>query len=193
MRSWKGQYMRRWWIGSRYVIIYICAPGGFPGGPAVKSSPANAGDVGSTPWAGKIPHATATQLVHHGYWACGPGLQAATTEAHTSRAHALQREKPPPWAYTTSQQTIFSSLPLVKPSAQQWRPSIAKKQTNKMPLKILSMQDNSKTKLTKNNGFCLDMGAGNTDEDTMAVWLGRGVMWGSWCLVVLLPCWLRRQ
>ena len=38
-----------------------------------------------------------------------------------------------------------------------------------MPLKILSMQDNSKTKLTKNNGFCLDMGAGNTDEDTMAV------------------------
>ena len=46
--------------------MYIC-PWDFPGGPAVICSPANAGDVGSTPWAGKIPHATATQLVHHGY------------------------------------------------------------------------------------------------------------------------------
>ena len=109
MRSWKGQYMRRWWIGSRYVILYIYAPGGFPGGPAVNSSPADAGDVGSIPWAGKIPHTTATQLVHHGYWACAPGLQAATTEAHTSRARALQREKPPPWAYATSQQPELSA------------------------------------------------------------------------------------
>ena len=32
--------------------------GGFPGGTAVESLPANAGDTGSEPWSGKIPHAT---------------------------------------------------------------------------------------------------------------------------------------
>ena len=30
---------------------------GFPGGAVVKNPPANAGDMGSDPWSGKIPHA----------------------------------------------------------------------------------------------------------------------------------------
>ena len=30
---------------------------GFPGGAAVKNPPTNAGDTGSSPWSGKIPHA----------------------------------------------------------------------------------------------------------------------------------------
>ena len=29
----------------------------FPGGTVVKNPPANAGDTGSIPWSGKIPHA----------------------------------------------------------------------------------------------------------------------------------------
>ena len=35
-------------------IIHIL---GFPGGSVVKNPPANAGDTGSEPWSGKIPHA----------------------------------------------------------------------------------------------------------------------------------------
>ena len=31
--------------------------GGFPGGAVVENLPANAGDTGSEPWSGKIPHA----------------------------------------------------------------------------------------------------------------------------------------
>ena len=30
---------------------------GFPGGAVVRNPPANAGDTGSSPWSGKIPHA----------------------------------------------------------------------------------------------------------------------------------------
>ena len=30
---------------------------GLPGGAVVKNPPANAGDTGSDPWSGKIPHA----------------------------------------------------------------------------------------------------------------------------------------
>ena len=30
---------------------------GFPGGAVVENLPANAGDMGSEPWSGKIPHA----------------------------------------------------------------------------------------------------------------------------------------
>ena len=44
----------------------------FPGGPAVKNPPSNAGDVGSIPGQGtKIPHAVGQQSPH-----------TATTEAH---------------------------------------------------------------------------------------------------------------
>ena len=45
---------------------------GFPGGAVVENLPANAGDAGSEPWSGKIPHA-AEQL---GPWA------AITEPAH---------------------------------------------------------------------------------------------------------------
>ena len=33
-----------------------CQGGGFPGGPAVKNSPANAGDSRFSPWSKKISH-----------------------------------------------------------------------------------------------------------------------------------------
>ena len=57
---------------------------GFPGGAVVKSPPANAGDMGSSPGPGRshIPHA-AEQL----------SLCATTTEGHAPRG-ALQQEKP---------------------------------------------------------------------------------------------------
>ena len=56
---------------------------GFPGGPVVKNSPANAGDACLIP-AGKIPHA-AEQLS----WC------AITTEPKCSRVCTPQQEKPP--------------------------------------------------------------------------------------------------
>ena len=56
------------------------------------------------------------------------GPHAATTQAHSSRAHAPQQEKPPQWKSCITPQTnrISSSLQRVNPSAQQWRPSEAK-------------------------------------------------------------------
>ena len=44
----------------------------YPGGPVVKSLPANAGDSGSIPSLGGFPHATlrATKPMHRNYWAC---------------------------------------------------------------------------------------------------------------------------
>ena len=45
--------------------LKILSHWGFPGGAVVESLPANAGDTGSEPWSGKIPHA-AEQL---GPWA----------------------------------------------------------------------------------------------------------------------------
>ena len=54
-------------------------PQDFPGGPVVKSLPANDGDTGSIPWCRKIPHAL-EQLIQ-----C-----AATTEPVQPRAHASQ-------------------------------------------------------------------------------------------------------
>ena len=56
---------------------------GFPSGPVVKNSPANAGDTGFSPLSGKIAHAM--ELL---------SPRATTTEAHTPRACALQQEKP---------------------------------------------------------------------------------------------------
>ena len=62
----------------------------FPGGAVVKNHPANAGDMGSSPGPGKIPHAVeqlsrVPQLL---------SLRATTTEARVPRAHAPQQEKP---------------------------------------------------------------------------------------------------
>ena len=57
----------------------------------VENPPASAGDTGSSPGCGKIPHA-AEQL------SLAPQLlspRAATTEARTPRACAPQQEKPP--------------------------------------------------------------------------------------------------
>ena len=50
----------------------------------VKNLPANAGNKGSIPWSGKIPHA-AEQL----------SPCATTTEARVPRTCAPQQEKPP--------------------------------------------------------------------------------------------------
>ena len=67
----------------------------YPGGAVVKNPPANAGDTGSSPWSGKIPHAvqqlslctTTTEPALY-------SLQATTTEACAPRARAPQQEKP---------------------------------------------------------------------------------------------------
>ena len=62
--------------------------GTFPGGPAVKNPPCNAGNMGSIPGRGtKIPHAVEqTKPKHHNYWIGTPQLEftslneRATTE-----------------------------------------------------------------------------------------------------------------
>ena len=64
--------------------------GGFPGGSVVKNLPANAGDMGSIPDLGRF-------LMLQDNKAHDPQLlspRAATTDASTSRACALPREKP---------------------------------------------------------------------------------------------------
>ena len=69
----------------------------------VKSPPANAGDMGSSPGPGRshMPRsnkARAPQLLSLCSRACEPQLlspQATTTEAHVPRARAPQQEKPP--------------------------------------------------------------------------------------------------
>ena len=58
--------------------------GYFPGGEVNKNLPANAGDMGSIPGSGKIPH-TVEQL----------SLGATTAEAHIPRACVPRQEKPP--------------------------------------------------------------------------------------------------
>ena len=75
----------------------------FPGGAVVKNLPANAGDMGSSPGPGMIPHARekqtrASQLLSLCSRAREPQILspcAATTAARTPRTHALQQEKPP--------------------------------------------------------------------------------------------------
>ena len=67
---------------------------GFPGGPVVKNPPANAGDTGSMPGSGKIPHASEQRSP----CATTPeqGLQGsrmAITGPTCPRAGALQQEK----------------------------------------------------------------------------------------------------
>ena len=76
--------------------------GDFPGGTVVKSPPANAGDIGSIPGAGRshMPRSSwtrAPQLLSLCSRACEPQLLnpcARTTEARMPGACALQREKP---------------------------------------------------------------------------------------------------
>ena len=77
---------------------------GFPGGAVVKNPPANAGDTGSSPGAGRshMPlqssEARAPQLLSLRSTACEPQLlspRATTSEAHVPRARAPQQEKPP--------------------------------------------------------------------------------------------------
>ena len=80
----------------------------FPGGPVVKSPPANAGDVGSSPGLGR-PHMPR-------------GMKPVSPRARTQ-----QKEKPRQWEACTLQLSSSpSSLQLEKSSLQQQRPSIAK-------------------------------------------------------------------
>ena len=49
----------------------------FPGGPVVKNSPCNAGDVGLIPgWGTKIPHMGEQLSLHPNYWACAPQVES---------------------------------------------------------------------------------------------------------------------
>ena len=58
-----------------YLRLKERRSGAFPGGAVVKNPPANAGDTGSKPWSGKIPHAaeqlspcaTTTEPACHSY------------------------------------------------------------------------------------------------------------------------------
>ena len=57
----------------------------FPGGPVVKSLPANAGDLGSLPGPGRYHMPWATKPVSHSY--CSPGtLCSAIREATTMKS-----------------------------------------------------------------------------------------------------------
>ena len=87
-----------------------------PGGPVVKNTPANAGDMGSNLSLGRF-HVLWSNRAHaacHNCWAC-----------------ALQQGKPPQWGAHTLQQESRSHLPqLEKAYTQQWRPSTAKNKIN---------------------------------------------------------------
>ena len=64
--------------------------GDFPGDPAVKNPPANAGDHGFSPWSGRIPHAEGQLNLCTSYRAHTPQpLKPARPRAHTP-----QQEKP---------------------------------------------------------------------------------------------------
>ena len=83
----------------------------FPGGPVVKNTPANAGDMGSNPNLGRFHMLWSSRACAacHNYWAC-----------------ALQ-EKPLPWeAHTLQQESRSHLLQLEEAYTQQWRPSTAK-------------------------------------------------------------------
>ena len=75
----------------------------FPGGPVVKSLPANAGDTSWIPGLGRF-------YIPHGNWTCAP-----------------QRLKPLSFrAWTPQPESSPYSLQLEKVHAQQWRPSTVK-------------------------------------------------------------------
>ena len=63
----------------------------------------------------------ATKPVRHNYWAC-----ATTTEAHTPRAHAPQREATAMRSPRTAMKSSPRSLQLEKTHVQQRRPNTAK-------------------------------------------------------------------
>ena len=67
---------------------------GFPGGPVVKSPPANAGDAGSLPGPGRFHVPWATKPVHHNYWSPqSRALRSATKEASTMRKKPAHRNE----------------------------------------------------------------------------------------------------
>ena len=66
----------------------------FTGGPMVKNPPANAGNTGSLPGLEKSPRLGQLSLC------------TTTTGPVSSRAHALQREKPPQWEVHAPQQRV---------------------------------------------------------------------------------------
>ena len=70
---------------------------GFPGGAVVKNSPANAGDMGSSPGLGKIPHAAEQLSLCATTWACALEPASHKYWAPAPGARALQQEKPPGW------------------------------------------------------------------------------------------------
>ena len=85
----------------------------FPCGPVVETLSANAGDVDLIPGLGKILHAS-EQPSH-------------TLQLPSSRARALQQEKPPQWeAHTPQLGSSFRSLQLEEVHGQQQRPSTTK-------------------------------------------------------------------
>ena len=101
----------------------------FPGGPAFKNPPANAGDMGSIPGPGR-------SRLWRGNEACASQLPSWRSRAHVSqllkpvcpRARAPQQEKSPQQEAWAPQLESSPCLPqLEEVHTQQWRPSAAKK------------------------------------------------------------------
>ena len=95
-----------------------CHAGGFPGGPAVKNLPDNAGSRGFKPWSRKIPHAVG-QL----------SLCFTTAEPTHPRTHAPQHEKPLQWEVCDPQLKSSPYLPQGESACSNedpWQPKMHK-------------------------------------------------------------------
>ena len=85
-----------WWGLPRAFVCCTETPNarGFPGGPVVKSPPANAGDTGSLPGPGRSQVPWATKPVHRNYWSPqSRALQSETREASTTRKKPAHHNK----------------------------------------------------------------------------------------------------
>ena len=93
----------------RFGVIFKCQFKGFPGGPVVKTTPANAGDTGFASWSRKIPHAM-EQL-----------SPCTTTTEPTCRATATEARVPQGLGSATKEPSAVRSP---RPAAR-WQPPLA--------------------------------------------------------------------
>ena len=133
---------------------------GFPGGTALGSPPANAGDTGSSPGPGgsRMPWsswAREPQLLGLRSRAREPQLlspRATTAEAHAPGARALQRERPPQWEACALQWGVA-------PARRNWRgPARSNEDPTQPKIK-------KKKKKKRNPTFSIQAG-----EETQATW-----------------------
>ena len=132
----------------------------FPGGPLVKTPPANAGDTGSIPglvWKDST---------------CDRATKPACCNCWSPTAHpracVLQQEKPLQWEACVLQlESHARLLQLEKACTQQWRPSVAKKEQNrKETLWVLERRHNNSSFLEVNSE------AVHTNRQMTGTWQG---------------------